>query len=181
MGRFLGRHARRRVDEDVLVGRVGLGFGLLFRPPDGLVDALASLLADLLKRPLVDAPISEISGEALDRVPVLCGLAVLVGPVALGIAHEVAHPSVDLYLQQRRAVAVPRTSDRLPHGVVDRHGVVALDADARHVEPARPAGTVGDVGHAVLGHADRPVVVLDHEDDRQVVNRREVERFEKGP
>ncbi len=138
-------------------------------------------LADPIDLVVLDAVCPEALFQSLYRVERLRPLDVLPGPVALGVTHEVAHPSVDLHLEERRAVAVSRPSHRLAGGLVDGDGIVDVDALAAHREAVGPQGAVVDVGHAPLGHADRPVVVLDDEDDRQVVQPREVERLEERP
>ena len=87
-----------------------------------------------------------------------------------------AHP-VGLELEQRRPVALPRALGRPPHGAHHPQQVVAVDHQARHAV-AQPA--VGEVAAGVLLVGRRrqaPLVVLDHEDHRQLPDRREVQRL----
>jgi len=62
----------------------------------------------------------------------------------------VTHASVNLDLEQRRPVSVAGAADSLPGGLVDRDGVVDVDASAREVEPASALCTVLDVGDALF-------------------------------
>ena len=87
-----------------------------------------------------------------------------------------AHP-VRLELEQRRPVALPRALGRPAHGPHHPEQVVAVDHQARHAV-AQPA--VGQVvaGVLLVGRGRQaPLVVLDHEDHRQLPDRRQVERL----
>ena len=81
-------------------------------------------------------------------------------------------------LDQRRAVARARLGEGLLRGAVDNVGVVAVDDDLRQAvgrsAVARGARHRRDVADRRVFHV---VVVLAHEDDRQLPDRREVQRL----
>ena len=82
-----------------------------------------------------------------------------------------------LELQERRPVAPPRPLGRAAHRPVDRQQVVPVHDDARH--PVAQAA-VGEVAAGVLlvrRGGEPPLVVLDHEQHRQLPHRGQVERL----
>ena len=88
-----------------------------------------------------------------------------------------AGETVGLDLDERRAAARTCAGDRLARDVVDGDRVVAGDVDARHAV-ARRAGVVADDRRRfALGDRNPPGVVLDHEQDGQLPDRREVQRL----
>jgi hypothetical protein len=160
---------------------LGVRFRLLFRPLDRRLDTLVGFIAHFGDRALVDAASAQIRLQPLDGIALLGCFLVFFGTVALRITHEVAHPTVDLHLDECRSAAVACTADSLASGFVDGDGVVGVDTDAGHVEPVSTVGAIPDVGDAVFRHTDRPVVVLDDEHHRQVVDGSEVQRLEERP
>ena len=86
------------------------------------------------------------------------------------------HPE-GLELEEGRPLAAPRPVGRASDRPVDGQQVVAVHHDARH---AVADAAVREVLAGVLlvgGGREPPVVVLDHEEDRQLPDRREVERL----
>jgi hypothetical protein len=87
-----------------------------------------------------------------------------------------AHP-VGLELEQRRPVAAAAAVDGAPHRAYDRQKVVAVDDVARHAVAEAAVGQVQAGVLLVRGRREAPLVVLDHEDDRQLPDGRQVERL----
>ena len=78
---------------------------------------------------------------------------------------------------RRRALARPGPGDRLAGRLVDRLDVVVLDPHAGHAVRRGPVRVGRDRGRRRPRHRDRPVVVLDDEDDRQPPQRGQVQRL----
>mmetsp|Transcript_8789 Transcript_8789/g.19192 ORF Transcript_8789/g.19192 Transcript_8789/m.19192 type:complete len:336 (-) Transcript_8789:361-1368(-) len=158
---------------------VGLGSGL------GRLDRLHHLLLhahlDLLDlRSRAELCLKDIPLRALDGVP---GRAHARNLVAVAVrdprvGHRVAVVPVRVHLDDHRAVlghVLPDELDTLAH----RKHVHAVDLDPRHVVAARVV--VVARRRALLGRAHAVLVVLAHVDQRQLPERRHVERLEELP
>src|SRR5213079_1853440 len=140
-------------------------------------------LRDLLVHPLLDPVLQEVlllevGAEARERVLLLPGGHLLLGPVLGGIVRGgVDAEAIRHALDQRRPLARVRTLDRLARGDIHREHVVAV-----HLDPGQAVGQrlLGDrlrVGLFLERHGDGPLVVLADEHDRDVPDPREVQRL----
>ena len=137
----------------------------------------------------------QAAAEARDRVAALGRLVLLgraedldrlvVGEVQRHARRRddvaVSAEAVDLGLHERRAVAGACSRHRLPDRPVNEHRVAAVDGHARDAVRAgldRQILAGRAIGVLLLGAGDDVVaVVLHHEDDGQLPQRRQVERF----
>ncbi len=145
---------------------------------DGLVDALDDGRVHLLGLALLeDALLLELAREDLDRVLLAPLGDLLLGAVLLGVGHRVAAEAVGDRLDEHRLALLARLLQRLADHVVGVEHVHAVAAHARDAEALAAAVQVGHRGVALDRGAHAELVVRDHEDDRQVPQRGEVERL----
>ena len=104
----------------------------------------------------------------------------LVGAVELLVALEVAEVAGELGLDQRRSAALAGPGDGLAGRLVHGEEVEPVDDHAGHPERGRPVGDVVG-GHRPARRRRLGVaVVLRHEDRRQVPDRGQVQRLQRG-
>src|SRR5437867_4306719 len=140
---------------------------------------LGNLVVDPLLEPLFEkVPLLQIRAEAGERVLLLphrdFRLAPVLGRVVGGRVHAQA---IGHALDQGRTVAGASTLDRLARRGVDREDVVAVDLDAGEPVCQRLLRDRARVRLLFQRHRDRLLVVLAHEDDRDVPDAGEVQRL----
>ena len=81
---------------------------------------------------------------------------------------------------QRGPVAASGAVDRLGGRLVNGQDVVAVDVDSRHSVAGAAAGHAGVAGRVGKGHLGRELVVLAHEQHRQLPDAGQVEPFVEG-
>ena len=161
-------------DVDVVVQRLRCRERRLVGERDRLVDPLHGFLVEPLGLVLVEL---QPLGERGDRVALAPLLDLLLGPVLLRIGHRVPAEAVGDGLDEDRLPLLARTADRLAHHLVRLHHVHAVAAHAGHAEALAAAVQVGHRRVALERGAHAELVVGDHEDDRQLPQRGEVERL----
>jgi hypothetical protein len=158
------------------VGRGRLGRGLV-HGLDGRgdrVDLLAHLGVDGSQyRRRVVALVRQLAAQPDERFALLGLFGILARPVLLDVAVVMAAEADGLALQEDRPAARPGLGGSPGRSVEDRLGIAAVDDLGRDA-------VAGDAVHQVPGPQEggggrqlRPAVVLTHDDERQVLGRRE--------
>src|SRR5947209_6729017 len=86
-------------------------------------------------------------------------------------------PTMRLGLDERRAFAVPRAFDGLPRNSIHIQRVRAIRDDTRNAVTRRARSDIPNVHHRDGWRELAVLVVLAHEDYRELERRRQVERF----
>src|SRR3954452_25438104 len=164
---------------DVLQGVFGLRVGAVLREFERRVDDRVRLLVERLE--LVVAQPEAVAQER-DRIVLGRVLAVLLRPVDLRVADEVAVHALRLDVEEHRAVAGACVLECLVRGVEHRLHVLAVDLDGAHVVRERALRhVVPDRRVLPAWRRFGPVVVLADEDGLRLPQLREVERLVEGP
>jgi hypothetical protein len=118
--------------------------------------------------------------ETADRVVLPPGLDFLLGAIQVAVALGMAAEPVRLALDQRRAAAAAGARDGGPR--CGNHGgqIIAVDRHTWHRVRRCAVGHVRHGHRAGDVHRHPVLVVLADEDDRQLPDRRHVERFVEG-
>ena len=148
----------------------------------GVVDARDRRLVELLRLALLEhALLHEPVPERGDRVALAPLGDLLLRAVLLGVGHRVAAEAVGDGLDEHRLAVLAGAPDRLAHDLVGLDHVHAVAAHAGDAEAVAAAVQVGLRGVALERGAHPELVVGDHEDDRQLPQRGEVERLAERP
>ena len=113
--------------------------------------------------------------QALDRIALGPELLLGLRPQLVGVRQGVAAEAVGQALEHRGTFAGAGPLDRALGRTANRQHIHAVDLFAGHAEGGRLTPDLRIAGGAVVVHADGPLVVLDHEDDRQLPERRHVQ------
>src|SRR5690606_31853993 len=161
---------------DRLEGRVRALFGEI----DGFIDLLLDLVVYLIQRLVVaKLPLEQVALQAKDRIVVFLSFELFFRPVLARIAHGVPAVAIGAHFHQRRT-ALARHFDVILHRPVDAENVHPVDECARHVVPDGLLVEVRLGGGTVRRRTHRILVVLDHENDRQLIESRQVNRLVEG-
>src|SRR3954469_5658425 len=163
---------------DVVVERLGLGVVRVVGELDRLVDGVDRRLVELLEVVLgEDLLLDEALAERLDRVALAPLGDLLLRAVLLGVGHRVPAEAVRDRLDEDGLAVLARLPQRLRRDVVRVDDVHAVAAHPRHAEAVAALVQVRDGRVPFERRAHPELVVRDHEDDRQLPQRGEVERL----
>src|SRR5581483_1656173 len=160
--------APRRRDRTSRADRPGERLEGLHRAGDLRVDALVEVGVQ-------QVALLEVRAEAGEGVLALPRLHLFGRPVLRGVVRGRVHAqAIGDALDEGGPVAGARPVHRLPARHVDREDVVAVELDPGEAVGEGLLGDGARVGLLLEGHRDGPLVVLDHEHQRQVPDPREV-------
>src|SRR6266540_2020489 len=107
-------------------------------------------------------------------------LLLFLRPVDLRVTDVVAHEPVGVAVEEDRPLARTCVLERLLRCLVDRCDVLSVDLDRCHSVCLGALRQVADRRVLRLGRRLRPLVVLEHEDRRDLPELRHVQRFVEG-